>query len=184
MGKAKRKHELAPHPREGNGRQQRPSAAEREEARLMKLHAERLQVMRQPHRRMNIDQRCENPLGRFVIALRLAPELYDAGQEYAGIVRSHRRLMGLPGVLSNGPGSGHRCEDADIAEKVERLRVRSRDAYSAMRPSDARITKWLCVEAGPSDDVDLNDPAAVISLTWGLNALAVHFGMKTTRRMA
>jgi hypothetical protein len=149
----------------------------------MKLHAERLQVMRQPHRRMNIDQRCENPLGRFVIALRLAPELYDAGQEYAGIVRSHRRLMGLPGVLSNGPGSGHRCEDADIAEKVERLRVRSRDAYSAMRPSDARITKGLCVEAGPSDDADLNDPAAVISLTWGLNALAVHFGMKSQPRM-
>jgi hypothetical protein len=146
-------------------------AAEREARKIIGV------VLDQPHRRGNTDQRCESALGRFVIAHRLAPELFDAGQEYAAVVRSHRRLLGLPGVLSNGPGLGHRADDPDIAEKIERLRVRSRDAFSAMRSTDAKLTRWLCCDAGPMDDISPDDPIAIRNITWGLHALAVHFGL-------
>jgi hypothetical protein len=181
MSRRKRKLSIIPIEREGNGRAKRPSRAEME--RQARIAAEREArkiigvVLDQPHRRGNTDQRCESALGRFVIAHRLAPELFDAGQEYAAVVRSHRRLLGLPGVLSNGPGLGHRADDPDIAEKIERLRVRSRDAFSAMRSTDAKLTRWLCCDAGPMDDISPDDPIAIRNITWGLHALAVHFGL-------
>jgi len=187
MARHKRKLAIVPIEREGNGRHRRPSRAEMERqaeiAREREARKIKGVVLDQPHRRGNTDQRCENALGRFVIALRLAPELYDAGQEYGGIVRSHRRLTGLPGVLSNGPGAGHTCDDDEIREKIERLRTRSRDAFSSMRPADASLTRWLCVDAGPSDDVDMNDASAVLRIREGLYALAVHFGMLSQNRM-
>jgi hypothetical protein len=68
-------------------------------------------------------------------------------------------------------------DDAEIAEKLERLRVRARDAYSAMRPRDAATTRWLCCEAGPLDDLDASDRERGDKAEWGLYDLAIHFGM-------
>jgi hypothetical protein len=182
MSRKKRKHAMALPEREGNGRHKRPSPAElkrlQKEALLREARRVIGTVLDQPHRRGNRDQLCENALGRFVINRKLARELYDAGQEYAGIVYQHKRLMGLPGTYSNGPGMGHGHDDPEIADKIERLRVRQRDAYSCMRPSDAAPTRWLCVEAGPMEDVDLSDATRCERITYGLLALAKHFGLR------
>lgn len=168
--------------REGNGRQKRPSRAELERLRKEAILREERRVigvvLDQPHRRGNRDQRCESALGRFVIAHRLAPELYDAGQEYAAIIRQHRRLIGLPSSHSNGPGMGYSNDDPEIAAKIERLRVRQRDAYSCMRPSDAAPTRWLCIDAGPMDDVDGADRIRCERIAQGLATLAKHFGLR------
>jgi hypothetical protein len=161
--------------REKNGRLVRPSKAEREAARLQALHAERVVVLAQSHRRGNIDQRCESPLGRFVIARKLKPELYDAGEHFQTIVMTWRRLKGLPGVLSNGPGSPVSHDDDAIADRINSLARRMRDADAAMQNRDASAVRWLLFDCPPMDDA--TDPDLCRRIEWGLHDLAIHFGM-------
>jgi hypothetical protein len=176
---------VSPPRREANGRKKRPSRADMDRIRQQMEERKRRQIMGvvldQPHRRGNPDQRCENALGRFVLTHRLDRALYDAGQEFAGINRQLRRMIGLPGVYSNGPGRGYRADDADVADKIERLRTRLRDAKSAIRPRDYSTTLWLTLHAGPMDDMNAGDDQSIDAAKHGLLALAVHFGM-TARR--
>ena len=108
--------------------------------------------------------------------------LYDAGNEFSSIIRTWRRLKGLPGVISNGPGTSVSSDDKELADKINTLARRMRDADSAMRPADAAAVRWLTLDAGPMDDIDPNDIGKCERAKHGLLALAVHFGM-IKRRM-
>lgn len=172
--------------RERNGRHKRPSRAEME--RLAKLAAEREErkvkgvVLDQPHRRGNPDQRCENALGRFVVEEKLKPELYEAGDEFARLTLTWRRLKALPGVIHHGPGNAVTCDEQQLADKINRLARDMRDADSAMRPSDAAAVRWLTLQAGPMDDAKDHGEEFMTRCRDGLYALARHFGMLERRR--
>lgn len=66
-------------------------------------------VLAQPHRRGNTSQLCASALGRFCLRMKLQPALYEAGQEYAGLIRRWRSAKGVPdpeitSALGNGVG--------------------------------------------------------------------------------
>ncbi len=108
--------------REPNGRPQRPSAAERQAARLKREQGERATVLAQPHRRGNQDQLCASPLGRHVLDCRLRRELYDAGEEYTETTRRWRAAKGVPvGLIVVGAGSGRELSDEVVLRLQSRL---------------------------------------------------------------
>jgi hypothetical protein len=112
------------------------------------MNVEKLTVLAQPHRRgEREDQKQESPLGRFVMRHRLRTELYDAGIEYAGMVRCYyaaklpagamRGIPQLPGD-DRGSGNGVSPEKAIWLEKELRqlegpLKSLSRRGFSALR---------------------------------------------------
>ncbi len=161
--------------REPNGRAQRPTAAEREAARLKREQGERATVLAQPHRRGNYDQLCSSALGRHVLDHRLRRELYDAGEEYAATTRRWRAAKGVPEpFITGGRGNGSGTTD----EAVERLESR----LDAMR-------KYVMAESGERalshlDRVALDDTtisgALGFLVTGALLALAQHLGIVTT----
>jgi hypothetical protein len=133
--------------RELNGRLRRASVTERDPEML-----ETLFVLRQPHRRGEIDQRIESPLGRLVLRHKLPRELYDAATEYAGMVRCFYAAkmpagatMGipqLPGDDRHGLGAGVSQEKAVWLEKeLRRLEVPLR----RLDPVGFSALKTLCV---------------------------------------
>jgi len=67
--------------REVNGRLLRIKAAERDP-----LMVEKLQVLAQPHRRGDLDQLVESPLGRFVLRNKLHRVLYDLANRVERLV--------------------------------------------------------------------------------------------------
>ncbi len=158
--------------REQNGRLQRPTAAEREAARLRREAGERATVLAQPHRRGNTDQMCSSALGRHVLDCRLRRELYDAGEEYASTTRRWRAAKGVPEpFIAGAKGNGAGASD----EAVERLSAR----LNAMR-------KYVTVTSGPEalsalDKVALEDrdtPGAIgFRVTGALCALAEHLSL-------
>src|ERR1700730_14475530 len=66
--------------REANGRLQRGRDP---------TQVEKLQVLSQQHRRGETDQRIESPLGRLTLKHKLDRAYFDAGLEYAGMVRCY-----------------------------------------------------------------------------------------------
>jgi hypothetical protein len=70
--------------RELNGRLVRIKDAERDRDML-----EKITVLKQPHRRGDADQFCESAVGRFVLQHKLPRAVYDASQEWAGLIRHH-----------------------------------------------------------------------------------------------
>lgn len=157
--------------REQNGRPQRPSAAEREAARLKREQGERSVVLAQPHRRGNYDQLCSSALGRHVLDCRLRRELYDAGEEYAETTRRWRAAKGVPEPFIKGArGSGVGTTD----EAVQRLDTRLKSMRSCVNAE--------CGENALSalDRVALDDetiPGAVgFRVTAALLSLAQHLG--------
>lgn len=175
----RRKNKVIPDERHPGGKLKQPTraqiiAAQREAA--QKAREEVIGVaLNQPHRRKDESPRVECALGRFLKARKLREEYWHAGQEYARLIRTHRRLVGIPGVLSNGPGAGHIVDDEKLRDVIETLRRDIRNATSSMRPRDYKDTRWLCVEAGPMDDVDLSDEDRCRRIEWGLWDLACHF---------
>lgn len=66
-------------------------------------------VLDQPHRRGQADPLAESPIGRLALRHSLRKELYNAGLEYADIVRKWRNCWGAPrevGVPGTSVGSG------------------------------------------------------------------------------
>jgi hypothetical protein len=96
----RKRHELIL--REPNGRPKRPTVKQMEEQIRLRGDVEKLVVLMQPHRGGDSDQRRASALGRFVMDHKLRPELYDAGNEYAGLVR---RLWAAKGVPSDQRGA-------------------------------------------------------------------------------
>lgn len=190
MSKAyRRKNKVVPAQRHPGGKLKQPTRAQLEAARKAEIEAARRAIVgvavNQPHRRGDDTPRVECALGRFLKARKGRDEYWHAGQEYARLIRTHRRLVGIPGVLSNGPGLGHVADDDKLSSTIDALRRDIRNATSAMRPRDYRDTRWVCVDAGPLDDVDLADEDRCRRIEWGLWDLAIHFGyIKRPQRAA
>lgn len=75
-------------------------------------------VLAQPHRQGDTHQWRGSALGRFILAHKLRPELYDVGEEYAALVRRLRAAKGVP-----------------MPEKPAR-------AGMGLGPSDATVRGW------------------------------------------
>lgn len=100
---------------------QRPTAQEREAARKRSLQLEQLTVLRQPHRRGEIHQFAESPLGRLVLRLKLHDSIYDAGLEYGTLVRRYYAAAGIPQVIRGAaPGPTTGGVDPKIAVETRR----------------------------------------------------------------
>jgi hypothetical protein len=101
--------------REANGRLKRIKAAQRDATAI-----EKRDVLAQPHRHGDLDQRLESPLGRFTLRQHLRPEIFDAGVEYGHLARVW------------------------LAAKVA-SRIGIVEAYAGSRPVTARA-RWLTKE--------------------------------------
>jgi hypothetical protein len=157
---------ISPEPREPNGRKQRdPSAIRKDDVRHTAVN--------QPHRRGNIDQLCENALGRFVIRRKLRRELFLAGEEYRSALRRWRLAKGLKDEGSNG-GKGTGIEAP-------------REVILALAVAFGNAQKYVLREAGQSafyavqslviegEDIGFGMDTAGAA-TDGLFALAVYYG--------
>ena len=76
-----------PGAREPNGRLQRPQTPPVDETK---------QVLVQPHRKGNIDQRCGDAFGRYCLQHNLPMAIYDAGAKYLHMTIRWRTMMGVP----------------------------------------------------------------------------------------
>jgi hypothetical protein len=129
--------------REPNGRIRRMDDHARDA-----LNVEKLTVLAQPHRRgEREDQKQASPLGRFVMRHKLREELYDAGNEYAGMVRCFYAarlpagaLTGIPQLPGDDRGSGNGVSPqkaAWLGKELSRLetplKAFSRRGFSALR---------------------------------------------------
>lgn len=127
--------------RSPNGRLRQPTKAEREAAAKTKEQEAMQTVLAQPHRRGNTSQLCASALGRFCLRMKLQPALYEAGQEYAGLIRRWRSAKGVPdpeitGALGNGTGPTPEKVREWTAEilRIETNMLRSsREWYFAVR---------------------------------------------------
>ncbi len=108
-------------------------------------------VLAQPHRRGDTDQLRASALGRACMRARLRRECYDAGEDYASIVRRWRAAKGCPTTLRLGGAS---LGDGPDADTVARWRKTIIDCDSAM----ARETRegWIAAKAAMLDDIDLD----------------------------
>jgi hypothetical protein len=122
MSRAGRKRK--PGYREPSGQLKRPTVQQLAELERAARDIEKVVVLAQPHRRGNSDQRRSSPLGCFVIDHKLRDELYDAGNEYAALVR---RLWAAKGVPVDQRGSA---------------------AGMGLGPSDATVRGWERDEEG------------------------------------
>lgn len=158
--------------REPNGRVQRPTAAEREAARLRREAGERATVLAQPHRRGNYDQLCVSPLGRHVLNSGLRRELYDAGEEYAETVRRWRALKGVPVSLQAiGAGSGREIADETVRRLCARL-----EAMRAAIVTNGGLQTLSALDRVALDQDTVPAPIA-FRVTGALITLAEHLGL-------
>lgn len=134
-----------PGQREANGRLKRIIAADRDR----NITIDQLVALAQPHRRGDTEQKLASPLGRFVVRHKLREELYDAGNEYAGMVRCYYAaklpagaMTGVPQLpgddRTGGSGNGVSQEKAVWLEKeLSRLetplKALSAIGFSALR---------------------------------------------------
>jgi hypothetical protein len=94
--------------REPSGQIQRPTMAQLNEMATKREDREKLVVLAQPHRRGDTSQLRASPLGCFVLEnysdQRMARAVYDAGLDYAAVVRRWRAARGVPTELRAGGG--------------------------------------------------------------------------------
>jgi len=129
--------------REPNGRIRRMDDHARDA-----FNVEKLTVLSQPHRRGELeDPKQESPLGRFVMRHKLRQELYDAGNEYAGMVRCFYAaklpagaMTGIPQLPGDDRGSGNGVSPEKavwLENELHRLegplKALSRRGFSALR---------------------------------------------------
>lgn len=140
MGNVGRKRkELAA--REPSGKLQRPSRAQLEAIERRKRDGEKAVVLAQPHRMGETSDLAGSAFGRFCLRIKAKRALYDAGQDYAGLVRRWRAAKGVPMDVRLGVGgSGDGPSDATV-KGWERTMVSldvamlgcTREGYYAMR---------------------------------------------------
>lgn len=87
-----------PGPRDGSGRLKKPSRAQRAKAERSAavVLAEKLPVLKQPHRLGNDDRLVESPLGRILIRHNASRELFTIGVNFGELVRAWSRAIGSP----------------------------------------------------------------------------------------
>jgi hypothetical protein len=119
--------------RTANGDLKRPTVDERAQAQQMAENIEKLTVLAQPHRRGDLSQLTESPLGRLVLHGGLRRELYDAGIEYGGMVRRFYAAAGIPQPVSDG----HPTTGAGVDPKVA---IELRKALDSLERSMRRVS--------------------------------------------
>jgi hypothetical protein len=160
-------------PRDAAGRLKKPTLQQIKEAEAKK-HRENMQtVANQPHRRGYsdpLDRRLTSALGRFCIGQRLRSELYDAGEEWAGVLRRWRAAKGVPDPLhTGGMGTGQGPSDKTV-DDWERLIRRIENALHLEGKDVWLLTRNVCIEDQDpySCEVDV--------VVRGLRAVAVELG--------
>lgn len=110
-------------------------------------------VLAQPHRRGDRDQLCASALGRACRRARLRRECYDAGEDYAALVRRWRAAKGAPSDLRLGGAGGEGPDQAT----VDRWRRTILECDGAM----ARESRegWIAARAAMLDEID-------VDMTW------------------
>ena len=74
-------------------------------------------VLRQPHRRGNLDQKCATAWGRFVLRNQFGQPMYDAGEHYRAVVQRWRIIKGIPCKRDPGVSDGvGEVTDAKVKE--------------------------------------------------------------------
>ena len=149
MGKPgrKRKEMVARYP---SGQIKRPSRAEMEEIERKKRDGEKHVVLMQPHRKGETSQLAGSAFGRFCLRVRANPRLYDAGQEYAALVRRWRSAKGIPQQVRLGEGrGGEGPSDATVMAWTRAINGLNR----AM--SKATIEGYLAMRQMLLDDYDI-----------------------------
>lgn len=126
-------------------------------------------VLNQPHRRGNSDQRCASVLGRFCLRAGLRMELYDAGEEYAAVVRRWRSAKGVPAGYANHSGRGSDPSDEAVANwksrMIEMERAMNSEGFQALM-----TVRQLTLDG---NDIGMEREGQAV---YGLMALAVHLG--------
>jgi hypothetical protein len=169
------KHSISPPHREKNGRKKRPSHAEIAEAQKAAELRGQAQVLSQPHRRGDNDQRLYCALGQVCKLLHLRDEQYRAGEEYATIVR--RWMVAIGGIKAEGHKASRLFQDEITREVADRLTAQLEDADAVLRRAGAYPwVRHICVDY-PSQDIREFPPAGLPIVQRGLFDLAVHFGM-------
>lgn len=160
--------------REASGKPQRAPAGERADA-------IRGVVLAQPHRRGNTDQRAESPWGRF--CLRAGPghrpldrEIYDAGEQYAGLKRRWRAARGVPTDLRLGVGgSGDGPSDITVAQWARTI---ARVEHAMARET---VPGFLAIRGALFDHADIGleyQEAAVVAA----EVMAAELGMMAGKK--
>lgn len=170
---------ISPKHREPNGRAKRDNTKAALEAadRAQRLKVQKT-VMDQPHRQGSTDQKCATALGQFCMRYKLRDECYRAGEEY-GLL--HRRWqMVIAGIKPEGhKGSGNVQEEV-TQELARKLTSRVEDAEDALRsaivPNAYPWVRHITVDF-PTQDIRELPAISRNPITYGLLALAVHFGM-------
>ncbi len=127
--------------RSPNGRLRQPTKAEREAAAKSKEQEAMQTVLAQPHRLGNTSQLCASAVGRFCLRMRLQPALYEAANDYAGLIRRWRSAKGVPDPeITSALGSGVGPTPEKVREwtteilRIESAMLRSsREWFFAMR---------------------------------------------------
>ena len=109
--------------REPSGKIKRPTRAEMAAADLRKREGERSFVLMQPHRNGEASQLAGSAFGRYCLRMKMRRELYDAGEEYANVVRRWRAARGIPTDLrlSEGAGTGDGPAGTTVAAWAKRI---------------------------------------------------------------
>ena len=168
------------------GKLKGPSAKERALTEAEVYRANMQQVASQPHRRDFRDPlspRLDSALGRLCERLGLRSELFDAGRDYAELMRRWRAAKGCPDPVHTGAiGSGQGPSDATVngwwrqIERIEAaLRYQGTISYLAVR--------HLCLDgADISPEVERDAVAGLCIVAHELGRLPV--GAHPFARMA
>lgn len=180
-------HRLIPAARERNGRHVREARAE-ERARRDAVSV----VLAQPHRRGRTEQGCRWPIGRLILAGKVAVRnrygeheiapstLERAAERYADLwaevrwILDSRRPLGTAAVRERRPAT------PEDRAKIER---EWGDAQRALRDCERGdiVTKamaWGILDASPDLDERTFNPAVLSGCSRGLVALVRHWGME------
>ena len=175
LGTRRMKHSISPPHREKNGRKKRPSRTEIAEAQKAAELRGQAQVLSQPHRRGDNDQRLYCALGQVCKLLHLRDEQYRAGEEYATIVR--RWMVAIGGIKAEGHKASGLFQDEITREVADRLTAQLEDADAVLRRTGAYPwVRHICVDY-PAQDIREFPQAGLSKVQLGLFDLAVHFGM-------
>jgi hypothetical protein len=100
--------------RGANGNIKPPSAAERRRSQRQLEDNEKAVVLAQPHRRGDLSQNRESPLGRLAAKWKLRSEIIDAGFQYGRKVRLWQVNHGVQ-IEVHAPSAGHSGAEIDAA---------------------------------------------------------------------
>ena len=194
---------LHPKRREKNGRLQRPSRKQLEDAQQNLADSEKSVVLNQPHRggaqavdewvytqRMGYfgrvksrpakvgskSEALENALGRFVTAVDGDKDWIQAGERYFGLVRRWRILNDIQDGLNLDEG-GDRVEEI-TEDEMHKLEARIRDCDRAMKRSAYGPMGELAFQVTIAMVLDSRDPLPmhITSVKLALVQLAVELG--------